>query len=136
MGQYIPDLTERFPEGFGGIDLTDTFFGGSPRGGYINEDEYWDLKEEIPYEAEEKRPRKFEVGQQYEWVGWFTGGRSFYTVTERTPDRLVFSEYRFEIDGEYKLTESFKILTDENGDEYLKMCEYQGEEGRLYAEEV
>ena len=23
---YIPDLTERFPEGFGGVDLTDSFF--------------------------------------------------------------------------------------------------------------
>ena len=25
-GQYIPDLTERFPEGFGGVDLTDKYF--------------------------------------------------------------------------------------------------------------
>lgn len=23
---YIPDLTERFPEGFDGIDLTDSYF--------------------------------------------------------------------------------------------------------------
>ena len=23
---YIPDLTERFPEGFGGVDLTDSYF--------------------------------------------------------------------------------------------------------------
>lgn len=23
---YIPDLTERFPEGFGGVDLTDSFY--------------------------------------------------------------------------------------------------------------
>ena len=23
---YIPDITERFPEGFGGVDLTDSFF--------------------------------------------------------------------------------------------------------------
>lgn len=23
---YIPDLTERFPEGFGGVDLTDRYF--------------------------------------------------------------------------------------------------------------
>ena len=26
MGTYIPDLTERFPEGFGGVDLTDSYF--------------------------------------------------------------------------------------------------------------
>ena len=23
---YIPDLTERFPEGFGGVDMTDRYF--------------------------------------------------------------------------------------------------------------
>lgn len=23
---YIPDLTERFPEGFGGVDMTDSYF--------------------------------------------------------------------------------------------------------------
>ena len=23
---YIPDLTERFPEGFGGVDMTDKYF--------------------------------------------------------------------------------------------------------------
>ena len=26
MSQYIPDLTERFPEGFGGVDLTYSYF--------------------------------------------------------------------------------------------------------------
>jgi len=26
MGTYIPDLTEKFPEGFGGVDLTDNYF--------------------------------------------------------------------------------------------------------------
>lgn len=24
---YIPDITERFPEGFGGVDMTPSFFG-------------------------------------------------------------------------------------------------------------
>lgn len=41
---YIPDLTERFPEGFGGVDLTDSFFGG----GYYNPYDLYD-----PYEVEE-----------------------------------------------------------------------------------
>ena len=27
MGQYIPDITERFPEGYGGVDMTPSFFG-------------------------------------------------------------------------------------------------------------
>jgi len=26
MSQYIPDITERFPEGFGGVDMTDDYF--------------------------------------------------------------------------------------------------------------
>lgn len=25
MRDYIPDLTERFPEGFGGVDMTDRY---------------------------------------------------------------------------------------------------------------
>lgn len=33
--QYIPDLTERFPEGFGGIDRTDSYF-NEPRRDYIS----------------------------------------------------------------------------------------------------
>ena len=28
MSDYIPDITERFPEGMNGIDMTDSFFGG------------------------------------------------------------------------------------------------------------
>ena len=42
MGQYIPDITERFPEGFGGVDLTDSFFIGSSRGmsGWYGMEEY------------------------------------------------------------------------------------------------
>lgn len=137
MGQYIPDITERFPEGFSGVDMTDRYF--PSRRADWNWGDFTEAEligyDEIPYEIEEK-PKRFEVGQQYEWVDWFTGGVSEYTVIERTSGRLVFGEYRHEIDGDYKMTEAFKILTDENGDEYLKMCEYKGEEGRLYAEEV
>lgn len=29
---YIPDLTERFPEGFGGVDLTDSYY---PSAGHL-----------------------------------------------------------------------------------------------------
>ena len=27
MGQYIPDITERFPEGYDGVDMTPMYFG-------------------------------------------------------------------------------------------------------------
>lgn len=131
MGQYIPDITERFPEGFGGVDMTDTYFGGRARGGYLNEAEligYGDLPDEI------ETPGRFEVGDRYFWTDWFSGGQSHYVVIERTPDRVTFAEHRTEMDGEYDETETFKIFTDEDDNEYVKMCEYHGEEGRMYAD--
>lgn len=51
MGTYIPDLTERFPEGFGGVDLTDSYFPSFHQADpyrYVDEDliGYNDLPEE------------------------------------------------------------------------------------------
>lgn len=57
MGQYIPDLTERFPEGFDGVDMTDSFF---PSEGNFN-DRFYELNMEMLYkeeiEAEEERQK-------------------------------------------------------------------------------
>ena len=54
---YIPDLTERFPEGFGGVDLTDSYFpcmrGGLDLLSYMEIADYMMDHEEIPYEGEE-----------------------------------------------------------------------------------
>ena len=127
---YIPDLTERFPEGFGGVDMTSRYF---PSERTLWDDDMEDYTFEIPRE-EEPKPRVFKVGQEYEWIGWFTGGVGCYTVKKIKDRKLTFAEYRQEIDGEYSKEETFDILTDDNGDEYIKMCEYRGEEGRLYAE--
>ena len=129
---YIPDLTERFPEGFGGVDMTSRYF---PSKGDVWYD--WSALDDvfdIPYEEKEVE-KKFAVGQAYEWTSWFTGGVSYLTVKEIKDGKLTFAEYRMEVDGEYTMEETFEILTDENGNEYVKMCEYRCEEGRLYAEE-
>ena len=126
---YIPDLTERFPEGFGGVDMTSRYF---PSKGDVWYD--WDFDDENDMPEREEKPKVFTVGQKYEWTSWFTGGVSYLTVKEIKNGKLTFAEYRMEIDGEYTKEETFEILTDENGDEYIKMCEYRGEEGRLYAE--
>lgn len=142
MNQYIPDLTERFPEGFGGVDMTSRYF---PSKGDVWYD--WDALDkyddfDIPNETEESSnetksmPKVFAVGQRYEWTSWFTGGVSYLTVKEIKNSKLTFSEYRMEIDGEYEIEESFDIAKDENGDEYIVMCEYRGEISKLYAEEV
>lgn len=137
MSQYIPDLTERFPEGFGGVDMTSKYF---PSRGNIYD--MWDVMSEsdlIGYDdmppTTETKPRVFKIGQEYEWVNWFTGGVSYLTVKKIKNSKLTFSEYRREIDGEYEKEELFNIAKDENGDEYIVMCEYRGEIGKLYAEE-
>lgn len=52
---YIPDLTERFPEGFGGVDLTDSYypsFRGLPDPWAYLDEEYG---EDIPFEADDRR---------------------------------------------------------------------------------
>lgn len=142
MSQYIPDITERFPEGFGGVDMTDRYF-PSKRMAYEDWMDDWYDGEEIPYEEEITRkeisenikPKRFEIGQHYMWTSWFTGGQSYYTVKEVTDNKVVFTEYRREIDGEYEIEEEFDIHTDEDENQYLVMCTYRDEEGRLYAEE-
>lgn len=55
MSQYIPDLTERFPEGFGGVDLTDSYFPSRKPYWDMMCDEDFDDDMEIPYENEEER---------------------------------------------------------------------------------
>ena len=162
---YIPDITERFPEGFGGVDMTN---------GYRNDDlfdtedmpsdyevTWWDgdkryasgantLEEAQELakqhkgtirkynhdteEWEDWEPYRFKVGQKYTWVDWFTGGCSRYTVKERTDTQVILSEYRTEMDGEYEFTQHYNIHKDDNG-EYIVMCQYHDEEGRLYAED-
>ena len=56
MSQYIPDITERFPEGFGGVDLTDSYF-PSERG---SDYQFWanmEIAFESEIEAEEERQK-------------------------------------------------------------------------------
>jgi len=46
MNQYIPDMTERFPEGRDGIDMTDSFFGGGSYDPYEGHDDYEEDEDE------------------------------------------------------------------------------------------
>ena len=50
---YIPDLTERFPEGFGGVDLTDSYFPPTRRNEYSAYEYIKQLERE--YEREEEQ---------------------------------------------------------------------------------
>ena len=117
MGQYIPDLTERFPEGFGGVDMTNRFF---PSGGYepswdeLNEDDNDEL--EILYEVE---PKRFEIGNRYTYYGVF-GGITHFTIKEidRENNKITCSQTWEDLDGSgTRLDETFELSEDENKNE-------------------
>lgn len=56
--QYIPDMTERFPEGRDGVDLTDSYF---PSRGYSSdEDAIWDAMADDYYSALEDRVKRWQ----------------------------------------------------------------------------
>jgi len=128
---YIPDLTEQFPEGFGGVDMTDSYF--SPGQGEY--DEFYDIHNFID-DVEEIRdvPKVFKIDDTYEFTDWFTGGVATLIVVARTDDTVTYLERRREIDGEYEHKRCKKIVKDAVGDEYFVMYEYGGDEARVYAE--
>ena len=132
-GQYIPDLTERFPEGFGGVDLTDTYFGGTARypDGYFDNDDD-DYMDEEPVE---EPVRKFEIGREYRKVGVF-GGVTVYKVEqiEKETSRILLSETWYDLDGTgTREPQWHDLITDEKGNE--KCLEWESEKyGKFWIE--
>ena len=121
MGQYIPDLTERFPEGCDGVDYTDRYF---PPTHYnplydwdlMERDEQMDMEDEIPFEEE---PRQFEIGGEYTKTGFY-GGVTTYKVKEidREKGRILLDEVWFDVDGAGTRPAKWHDLkTDDNGNE-------------------
>jgi len=45
MSQYIPDMTERFPEGRDGVDMTENYFYDSDMGYSYVDDDYLEEEE-------------------------------------------------------------------------------------------
>lgn len=115
---YIPDLTERFPEGFGGVDLTPSYFGGEvdwSRAYKEDEDDYYELFEE----ETQIEPKKFEIGNKYRQTGIF-GGVTDYIVKEidRENNRILLDEVWHDVDGTgTRPAEWHKLEEDENGNE-------------------
>lgn len=113
---YIPDLTERFPEGFGGVDMTPSFYGEPVDWSRaIKEDDY-----EGDYEEEVKiAPRKFEIGNLYRQVGTF-GGVTYYTVDDinRDENKILLGEIWHDVDGTgTRPAKWHELKTDEKGNE-------------------
>lgn len=133
---YIPDITERFPEGFGGVDMTPSFFGEPVD--YRYEPSYEELCEDGEYGYEERNynmlyhdedevafPRtepltkQFEIGNEYTVVGIY-GGVTTYKVDEidRENNKILLSEYWFDVDGEgTRPAQWHELVENDNGNE-------------------
>lgn len=151
---YIPDLTERFPEGFGGVDMTPSFYGepvdysraygyeDEERWGYEDrnygrmggyEPSYEELVadgeyEDVPFPRTEPLTRAFEIGTEYQIYGIY-GGITYYKVEkiDRENKRILLSETWVDVDGTGKRPAEWHDLEeDDNGNE--KALEWESEE--------
>lgn len=110
--QYIPDLTERFPEGFGGVDMTDSYFPCESG---------WSDWPEDPFEGEEPDgyKRVFEIGDVFSTVGIY-GGLTDYKVEEidRDNKKILLSEVWYDVDGTgTRPAKWHDLVTDDDGNE-------------------
>ena len=116
---YIPDITERFPEGYDGVDMTPSYFGEPVdwSRAYQPED---DSEESAPEDdAPATEPKKFQVGQVYEIVA-FDGGITFYTVLQidRDHGKMLLKDQWQNIDGYGTRGKALdKLETQKNGNE-------------------
>lgn len=78
--------------------------------------------------------KKFEVGQKYNFICWFTGGNTLYTVEYRTQTKVSFKTVANEMDGVHEGIEEFEIDVDEFGNESILIYEYHGHKAQIYAE--
>ncbi len=138
MGQYIPDLTERFPEGFGGVDLTDRYFPPSHYDPMLDYDllersEQLDVEDELPFEDEE--PRQFDIDKSYIKYGFY-GGVTYYVVEkiDRPNHKILMGELWEDVDGSGRRPSKWHPLEiDEHGNERAFLWESQ-EFGKVYVD--
>lgn len=118
---YIPDITERFPEGFGGIDMTPSFFGEPVDYSRAYQEEFREDNMEMSCEeeAEASEVRKFELTKEYRQVGIY-GDVTIYKVKEidRDNKRILLSETWHDVDGSgTRPAKWHKLDQDEAGNE-------------------
>lgn len=78
--------------------------------------------------------KRFEIGNKYNSICWFTGGISEYTVANRTDSTVTLKPFRIELDGNHDCeSETYDLHTDENGNEYIVLYSYHGHENRICA---
>ena len=97
---YIPDITERFPEGFGGIDMTPKYFNEPVDYSTAYQPNHEEREEEDLFGYDTKYETIFKIGQTYEKVGFY-GGVTIYTVKEidRENNKILLAENWIDVDG-------------------------------------
>lgn len=134
---YIPDITERFPEGYDGVDMTPSYFGEPvdwSRACQAEDNSEGSAPED---DAPATEPKKFQVGQVYEIVA-FDGGITFYTVLQidRDHGKMLLKDQWQNIDGYGTRGKAWhKLETQKNGNERCcqESLEDEGEEEWFYA---
>ena len=76
---------------------------------------------------------EFKVGMSIDSTDIFTGGSHHSVITERKGNRLKCEAQYFEPDGVHKVKEEYEVFKDDNGNEYIILWEYKGEQGILRA---
>ncbi len=77
--------------------------------------------------------KAFRKGGLYSFIDWFTGGHSIFEVASIGNGKIKFNIKGHEPDGFHERSEEFDLEVTVNGDQYVTVYEYHGEEARIYA---
>lgn len=128
---YIPDLTERFPEGFDGVDMTPSFYGEpvdwSRAYGYEESMKEKDYENDpVAFPRETPLYKTFNIGDEirdYE----FDGGITDYKIVKFNKDRtkVFVTEHWINIDGEGKRKPHWcNLVCDDIGEKFQPDSRY------------
>lgn len=77
--------------------------------------------------------KKFNVGQQYHNICWFTGASCIMEVFALQKNSVTFTVTRTEADGIHTCLEEYHIDHDSEGNESVLIYDYHGKENRIFA---
>ena len=80
--------------------------------------------------------KKFVVGQKYSYCSWITGGQIFYEVDSIKSDKVKLKTTDYELDGTHNRFEEYEIQRNEDGDEFIVLFTYKGEDCVIEANEM
>lgn len=73
--------------------------------------------------------KKFKIGDTFTKTCIFTGGSHKCKIVSRTETELKVDAIYHELDGTHKVEETYQIYTNEDGNEYIILWEYNDHRG-------